>query len=578
MTIKFKCPHCQKPLAVKEELAGKRAACPACKKPITIPAPVAAPADVEAFAAAALADAAAAKEEPAGKPIKFTCNWCDEAVEVPFEDAGKQTPCPACKRIVKVPLPQQDKPKDWRELVKKGPAAALINQPEQLDGAWGTEVKGRVSRTALEEAEALPEVEVEPVGVGTWIKRGLISAAVLGGVTLLFVTASRQTAVKGEKAALTAAIDFDKARAKDAKTRLHPVLTAAIYQAAGEFKLREDKPEDARQEFLKARVTASTKEPAIDNDLFLANLAVLQLRLSGDELEVRAKTRFEWRVAQNEIDDTLAKINSDDAKVIVVRELAGVLVPQKQPGLAITLASSLMSASQLDKVKSAPVLPQQTGLMFAHADLKKGKLQLDPPDLKKGPPADPRVRTAYAEGNAWKGDIGEAKKLIDAAGTELHRLDAALGVAAVLLADKNNAEGPKQAAPFVDEAIKLYSKVFAAAQPSWHGVHLVRVASRTDHADKVTDLIKRLPGPFKRRAQYDWLLAQLDKAGATAPKDLGKDLPDKEGPNRGLACIAIGRYCGQFGHPLPALEEDDQDYRVFLDLGHALGQQERRQK
>src|SRR5688500_14588127 len=106
MTIAFKCPHCKKPLRVKPELAGKRGACPACKKPIVIPAPVGKPADVDEFAAAALIEAAAAKEEVVAKPVKFTCSWCDEPVEVAAELAGKQTPCPACKRIVKVPLPK----------------------------------------------------------------------------------------------------------------------------------------------------------------------------------------------------------------------------------------------------------------------------------------------------------------------------------------------------------------------------------------------------------------------------------------------------------------------------------------
>ena len=45
MPIKFKCPHCQRGLSVKEHLAGKTAKCPACKKALKIPAPVSSPAD-----------------------------------------------------------------------------------------------------------------------------------------------------------------------------------------------------------------------------------------------------------------------------------------------------------------------------------------------------------------------------------------------------------------------------------------------------------------------------------------------------------------------------------------------------
>src|SRR5262249_18951535 len=54
MPIRFKCPHCKKPLVVKEQMAGKKAPCPACKKVLSVPAPVSAP-DLEALAAAAFA-------------------------------------------------------------------------------------------------------------------------------------------------------------------------------------------------------------------------------------------------------------------------------------------------------------------------------------------------------------------------------------------------------------------------------------------------------------------------------------------------------------------------------------------
>ena len=36
-----------------------------------------------------------------------------------------------------------------REQVKKGPRAALVNLPEQLEGAWGTEEKTKVGQMSL---------------------------------------------------------------------------------------------------------------------------------------------------------------------------------------------------------------------------------------------------------------------------------------------------------------------------------------------------------------------------------------------------------------------------------------------
>src|SRR5438105_11285554 len=105
MPIKFNCPHCKKEFNVKDHLAGKRAGCPACKKILTVPAPTSAPVNLEEFAAAALAaePQAAAPEKPA-ETMEFVCSYCETKVQVAAELAGKQTSCPECRRIVKVPL------------------------------------------------------------------------------------------------------------------------------------------------------------------------------------------------------------------------------------------------------------------------------------------------------------------------------------------------------------------------------------------------------------------------------------------------------------------------------------------
>src|SRR5260370_35144869 len=99
MAIKFSCPHCRKALSVKDHLAGKKSQCPACKKTLTIPpaarAPIAMPADVEALAAAALADEPKAPS-PAGAAAtkEFKRYYCDEQAREGAEWAGKQAPCP----------------------------------------------------------------------------------------------------------------------------------------------------------------------------------------------------------------------------------------------------------------------------------------------------------------------------------------------------------------------------------------------------------------------------------------------------------------------------------------------------
>src|SRR6516164_3158746 len=107
MAIKFNCPHCKKAFNVKDELAGKRAACPGCKKVLVVPAPQKAAVDVEALAASALADdhSAATATTVAGT-IDFNCPNCDEAIQMSTDLGGKQAPCPECRRIIKVPMPE----------------------------------------------------------------------------------------------------------------------------------------------------------------------------------------------------------------------------------------------------------------------------------------------------------------------------------------------------------------------------------------------------------------------------------------------------------------------------------------
>src|SRR5438874_5321734 len=163
MPIRIKCPKCQTILGVKETLAGKKANCPKCRHLLTIPVPkpvAAAPRaeDVEALALSAFADEPPKQAPVVTKFIEFECPWCAEPVKVSAELAGKQAPCPnpECKRIVKVPLLKEDKPKDWRQVSQRGPTGAVRKDENEPEGAWGTAQKTRVGVDALLEADAIP--------------------------------------------------------------------------------------------------------------------------------------------------------------------------------------------------------------------------------------------------------------------------------------------------------------------------------------------------------------------------------------------------------------------------------------
>jgi hypothetical protein len=108
-------------------------------------------------------------------------------------------------------------------------------------------------------------------------------------------------------------------------------------------------------------------------------------------------------------------------------------------------------------------------------------------------------------------------------------------------------------------------------------LQLVRVAARTDKASQVQEHVKNLPPPYKRRAQLELFLAQLEKAGADVNVDqLLTQLPDKEGPNRALAWLALNRHLAHHGLAARMPDGEDADYEVFAKLGLALGGQDRR--
>jgi DNA-directed RNA polymerase subunit RPC12/RpoP len=197
MAIRFTCSHCSRSLTVKDELAGKRGRCPYCKQVIVVPAsrataPVRDPRkpDAESLALAALGlsssetvtGAETVSSSKPAPPIQVTCSWCDHQFEVEGTLAGKQTPCPECRRIVRVPAAQTQSPRDWRQAARAPTAAVLSQQQAAPEGAWGTATaRSYVSQEALEEAEALP-IEREPLTVGQWATR--IGLALLALVAL----------------------------------------------------------------------------------------------------------------------------------------------------------------------------------------------------------------------------------------------------------------------------------------------------------------------------------------------------------------------------------------------------------
>jgi hypothetical protein len=109
MPIQLRCPECNKPLKVKEELAGKKVKCPGCGKAVPVPVPEVEPEPVEEVqeapppkpakpAKAALTTKPKARPEPPSVEEDEPDEDADEGRSKPAKAAkGQQwVPCPNC--------------------------------------------------------------------------------------------------------------------------------------------------------------------------------------------------------------------------------------------------------------------------------------------------------------------------------------------------------------------------------------------------------------------------------------------------------------------------------------------------
>jgi hypothetical protein len=582
MPIRFKCPSCQKGLQVKDHMAGKKAACPVCKKPLSVPVPTSKPADVESFAAQALADPPPGKVEQPAKAtqtIDFTCPYCDAEVHVGADKGGKQEPCPSCKRILRVPLPDAGKAKDWRT-VKAGPSAALSNVPAELEGAWGsTTSKARVSRGSLEEADAIVEDEEEPVGVFGWIRRVTYAAVFCGAVALAFWGCNRQLTNKAEKEAIAHALAFvDKT---DESGALGQAWRAEIYRAAGEFYVGKGQAKIARDHFTRARLPRlppDAKAP-LENDLFLGRLALSQVELGGSPEQVANEERQPWKDVQSDLFKTLDGIRAEDARRAGLRSVVSVLLRKGEGTVAIGLATQMTPPDEKGAKKSV-MLVDWVAVFLAQNQPELPAKRLPPPDPTQEI-FDQVARLAYAEGKARKGQFTEAEALVQAPGATLHRLEAAVCVAVVALERADRKTAVADALPFFHQAVKFADELKDEVPP-WLRLLAAKVGARTDVPNKAQDLLSRLPAEYRSWAELELVEAKLRNNSGMAEASVVEEVKDKESLPRALAWEAWARHNVRLGkrnevdNLLQTLGHTPADDRIrpFLYLGIALGTQD----
>lgn len=622
MLIKALCPHCHKGLRVKQELIGKKGKCPACLKVFVVNPPEATGGNVEELAAAALADASAT-DGPVDqkKPVEFTCLYCDERVEVSADLAGKQTPCPHCRRIVKVPLPAQTKPKDWRQAATSRPLGARQDEPAPV-GSWGTATsRGVVSAESLLEADAIPVVR-ERMPLRRKIAFGSAAAVCL---VLIALGVGRMRSVRTQTQETNA---LEKAMAylpsEGHSSPLEPAALAEIYRAVGELHLREGRADDARRCFQQAREQAKKVPPSVERQCLLVDLAADQAGLGGDSGAVKDESRISWQDMRNrEIAPTLRAINpgpkqkdvfSAEAQAEAVRRLSRRLAdhePDRQipalisllgrtddaaelfgvAGLELALSGHTAEAERFAAPAAAPyeaqaaakakpgaarrpVAPSALALLLAlRQDDRAARIIARPP--KPAESIDEGVRLGYIKGWAYQGRLDDARALVKGSDSPVRQLEALVAIGWAAL-DKDAAAAGRD----VEAATQLLqTSLQGRSVPPWLLAALVRLAQRAGRPDQTQRVLARISDPeSERRARLEAVRSSAESS-KTADADALANEAGSQSPNP-LVLEALARQNARYGSATGVVAAVDawprETLRPFGYVGVALGVQDSR--
>jgi hypothetical protein len=516
MSIAFKCPNCQQPYKVKDDMAGKRVVCTACKKPIGVPAPTAAPAvpthDADALAVAALAEAPASAAEEAAATITVECPNCIEQVTFPADKAGKQAPCPNCKRVIKVPIPATGK-QDWRTADAR-PTFAKVHPSADLTDVVSTANMKIVDREALLEAGAIRKREREPLPLRTKITWGIVLGGLAVAVALGVWTFIGRKKIERRDDLVQAAVKLVKENAS-----LPVGVRAETYRAAGEYMLAQpDQAVAAREHLAEARnaLTAGNSKPfeqPFEKTALITRILLTQSGLVGEQPQIRAGARVDWTTTLKELRYTLAAIDDDPAQwegtILAVRGLTRSLglrgATPEQPAIvslilqrfnnapferADALAAvglELLATGDAGRTKAedlaeivrpiteAAGAPRVVALLTA---LQAGNApKADNPQLG--------IRVGTAEGLARRGDLDGARKVAEAAGSPEDRFQALVAIAATQSAE--SAE--------VTTAVDFFAQEFKTRDlPDWPLIQLSQICGESKAPDPAKKLNAALAG------------------------------------------------------------------------------------
>jgi hypothetical protein len=514
MAIAFKCPSCQQPYKVKDDMAGKKVVCTSCKNPIRVPAPIAAPAvphhEADALAAAHLTEAPAPAEEAASN-ITVECPNCMEQVTFPADKAGKQAPCPNCKRVVRVPVPATGR-KDWRTADAR-PTFAKVTPETDLKDVVSTAHMTVVDRESLAEAGALrPKREREPLPLRTKVTYVFVGGAVLVLLAVAIFVLRTKTIGGRRGDFLAKAVALVKEN-----TGLPAGVRAETYRAAGEYVLAQPdgKADDARGDLANARAALTPQdgkgvEQPFEKTALLTRIVVTQTGLVGDRDQVRNGLRLEWDPTLRELRHTLAAFDTDpgqwEGTVLGVRALTralGLRGPSNVPAIVSVVTNrfetpaeradalaavglELLAANDAGRKKAEELaaLTKDSGteVIQPRALALQVALKLTEPPAESMLPT--AVRVGVAEGLARRGDLDAARAMARRPGNPEDRLQALVAIAAVQAADSD-----------MTDAVKFFADEFKARDlPDWSLFQLAQLCADAKSPEAAKGLHATLTG------------------------------------------------------------------------------------
>src|SRR5262249_4273008 len=132
-----------------------------------------------------------------------------------------------------------------------------------------------------------------------------------------------------------------------------PLLAAEVHRTVGLLYFNapvKNPAKDARNQFQGAasriEFEITDKNPCINEQMFLIELALSQIELGGegDDVLANVNRKLPWDEVLPELTNTLNKIQTPEIRVIALREVGSRLVALKQMQMAVGLANRFSSA------------------------------------------------------------------------------------------------------------------------------------------------------------------------------------------------------------------------------------------